>query len=135
MYKYIGDSADYAADKIANLTKQVKASKNELDIMRQGLVDIFKNHDMDVDINNLDADDLVSQLRAYMNQEGLASEMTEAEIAKIREYRDALMEYYDDMYDNMVKSNEVLREMMEEQDDRIQRQLDNYDRLADAIEH
>ena len=70
-----------------------------------------------------------------MNQEGLASEMTEAEIAKIREYRDALMEYYDDMYDNMVKSNEVLREMMEEQDDRIQRQLDNYDRLADAIEH
>jgi hypothetical protein len=135
MYKYIGDSADYAADKIANLTKQVKASKNELDIMRQGLVDIFKNHDMDVDINNLDADDLVAQLRAYMNQEGLASEMTEAEIAKIREYRDALMEYYDDMYDNMVKSNEVLREMMEEQDDRIQRQLDNYDRLADAIEH
>ena len=70
-----------------------------------------------------------------MNQEGLASEMTEEEIAKIREYRDALMEYYDDMYDNMVKSNEVLREMMEEQDDRIQRQLNNYDRLADAIEH
>lgn len=135
MYKYIGDSADYAADKIANLSKQMKASKNELDIMREGITEIFKNHDMDVDVNNLDADDLVAQLRAYMNQEGLASEMTEAEVEKLREYRDALMEYYDQMYDNMVEGNEVLREMMEEQDDRIQRQIDNYDRLADAIEH
>ena len=61
--------------------------------------------------------------------------MTEAEVEKLREYRDALMEYYDQMYDNMVEGNEVLREMMEEQDDRIQRQIDNYDRLADAIEH
>ena len=46
MYKYIGDSADHAADKIANLTKQIKASKNELDIMREGITEIFKNHDI-----------------------------------------------------------------------------------------
>lgn len=135
MYKYIGDSADYAADKIANLSKQLQASKKELDIMRAGVEEIFKNHGMNIDVNNLDADNLVAGLRRYMEAEGLAGEMTEAEIEKIREYRDALMQYYDDMYDKFTQVNEVLREVMDEQSERIDKQLEKYDKLAKKVDY
>lgn len=135
MYKYIGDSADYAADKIANLSKQLQASKKELDIMRAGVEEIFKNHGMNIDVNNLDADDLVAGLRRYMEAEGLAGEMTEAEIEKIREYRDALMKYYDDMYDKFTQVNEVLRETSQEHADQLDREIEKYDILNKKIDY
>ena len=90
---------------------------------------------MDVDVDNLDHEQLLSSLKAFMTQEGLASEITEAEAAQIRKYMDDLRNYYDKLYDSMVSANEVVREAMDEWAERTDEQLERYSKLNKTLDY
>lgn len=105
IYDNLGTSADAAADRISNLTKQTQSLEKDFETYLDGINGILGNHG----INNFNlfsgspeeiGDDLVSQLQGYMTENGLPSELTQAEAAEFREYADGLISTWQKMKQN-----------------------------------
>ena len=85
MNKFLERNLDNATDIMANLSKAAKRVEKDITAVNQGLVELFKNHGINLDLNNVDPEKLVKQLRDFMDKEGLGSELTEAEAEQIRD--------------------------------------------------
>ena len=134
MNKYIQKDFRKAADAIANLSKQMGDYSKNINAVKNGLRELFENHNIVLDYNNLNADDLVRQLREFQDIQGLGSELTENEAAQIREWMTYLMKAADDMLAAFEEAHELVNKTFEEWNDKIDRQIDKYDQLRDAIE-
>ncbi len=70
---------------MANLSKAAQRTFKDIKAINQGLTELFANHDIQLDFNNMDPESLVTQLRNFMDKEGLGTEITEAEAKQIRD--------------------------------------------------
>ena len=93
---HLGESLDHAADRIANLGKQMDANARNMAHYQAGIEGIFANHNVNIDLSQYkDGASLLAALEKGKND--LTGVLTDEEVQTIRDYRDALMEAYDNM--------------------------------------
>ena len=94
------DNAHDAAEAIAILTQQTESAMNNLATYEQGINDIFANH-------GLGSNAVTQFLNGTLTADDLANmEFTEAEVEKLREYRDGLL----DETQNLIDYENTIRE-------------------------
>lgn len=94
------DNAHDAAEAIAILTQQTESAMNNLATYEQGINDIFANH-------GLGSNAVTQFLNGTLTADDLANmEFTEAEVEKLREYRDGLL----DETQNLIDYENAIRE-------------------------
>lgn len=140
IYDNLGTSADAAADRISNLTKQTQSLEKDFETYLDGINGILGNHG----INNFNlfsgspeeiGDDLVSQLQGYMTENGLPSELTQAEAAEFREYADGLISTWQKMKQNADEVHQTVTDTFNDWDNRLSEQMNKYDQLASKLNH
>lgn len=131
IFDQLGDSADKAVDRIANLQKQMKAYNDEAKTYEKGISDILKHAGADQDtINNfingkMDAND-VKKLG------GLG--LTTGDVEALRDYSDkliALNKSYRDLRDTMV---EQVSNAFDEYIEQLQTATDKIEKLQNVTE-
>lgn len=90
LFDNLGDGVDKATDKIANLNKQMSIYENNIEIYRNGMKEIFGNHGIDIDLDNMDPGQLLEQLVSAMSDDTFVSELTADEAKYLREYGEGL---------------------------------------------
>ena len=135
MNKYIERDFRKGADAIANLSKQMGILGKNIEAVKGGLSEMFSNHGITLDFNNLDPDKLVAGLRAWQAKEGLGSEITADEAAQTREWLKALRDYADQMLEAFEAAHEKVNQTLDDWNDKIDRQLDKFEDYRDLIEN
>ena len=139
IYKHLGDEADRAADRVANLGKQMKTTQNEIATYSKGISDLFAMHGIDVDLNNgnLNGAQLASSLEKFiedMRKNGSEADM-QTVIEKFSEYRDGLMDSYDTLRDLSDEVTENVVNAFDEWNEKLEKNLDlmdHYDTVIDS---
>ena len=134
LFKRIGTDADFAADKIANLSKQFESFTDDFDIYAKGLKDIFAAHNIDLDFDNLDPNEIVAKLQEYMTANHLVSEITEEEAEMIRQYTEGMLDASDNMLENSNQVHETVINSMQEWLDNIGFITEGYNVLSNTLE-
>lgn len=156
VYDNIGDSADRAADRIANLGKQAQSSAKKVQANAEGLRDMlskvtesYKGQVDFSDINmTLNIDDpkamltTINQVIEKMQSKGLEAPVEDI-VNLMNGYRDALMEEYNNLRDineqvteNMVSSFEDMMDSLNEnldKNDGFQSLMDHYKEIRDLL--
>jgi len=139
IYQHLGDEADRAADRVANLGKQMKTTQNEIATYSKGISDLFAMHGIDVDLNNgnLNRAQLASNLEKFiedMRKNGSEADM-QTVIEKFSEYRDGLMDSYDTLRDLSNEVTENVVNAFDEWNEKLEKNLDlmdHYDTVIDS---
>jgi len=106
----MGDSADTAVDKIANLNKQMEEYDDNIKHIRSGLQGIFANHGIEIDLNNMNPEEIAKQLVSAMDDDTFASELTEEEGKTIRDYISQLMDNTKNLEESFDQVFETVKE-------------------------
>lgn len=85
MNKFLEKFETNTLDVMANLSKMANDAFSNIEAIQSGMSELFENHGIKLDFNNLDGKQLAEQLKAFMETEGLGSEITEEEAKQIRE--------------------------------------------------
>ena len=124
LFEQLGDDADYAADRIANLQKQTKEYVDQASIYKQGIEDIFSHAGASKDL----VKKFVSGNMSSADIENLGSlGFTSDDISALRDYSDGLLEL-----------NKQYRDLRENVMDQVGQAFDDYidklERATDKIE-
>lgn len=85
MNKFLERNLDNVSDIMANLSKAAQRTFKDIEAINQGITELFKEHNININFDNLNPDQLVKQLQDFMESEGLGSEITEAEAKQLRD--------------------------------------------------
>jgi predicted nuclease with TOPRIM domain len=129
----MGDSADTAVDKIANLNEQMKEYDDNIKHIRSGLQGIFANHGIEIDLNNMNPDEIAQQLVTAMDDDTFASELTEEEGKTIRDYISKLMDNTKKLEESFDQVFETVKEGYDQWNERLQDQMSEYARLNKIV--
>ena len=140
IYNHLGDKADKAADRIANLGQQLKTSQKDIATYVKGIEELFAQNGMNVslDADNLDGKALGEELDKMI--EKLRADGSEPNIQQViddmKEYRDGLMDTYDTMRDLVDEVTENVVNAYDEWNEKLSENLDlmdHYDTVIDTI--
>ena len=140
IYNHLGDKADKAADRIANLGQQMKTNQKDIATYVKGIEELFAQNGMKVNLDkdNLDGQKLGEELNKMI--EKLRADGSEPNIQKVidkmTEYRDGLMDTYDTMRDVVDQVTENVVNAYDEWNEKLQENLDlmdHYDTVIDTI--
>lgn len=129
----MGESADEAVDKIANLNKQMDEYDDNIKHIRSGLEGIFANHGIDIDLSGMDPDQVAKQLVSAMDKDTFASELTDEEAKQIRDYINDLMDNTKNLEESFNKVFETIKEGYDQWNERLQDQMAEYDKLNKIV--
>lgn len=140
LFDQMGDSADYAADRIANLTKQAKAYSDEAKIYENGISSILKHAGADQElINGFINGKLTKDQIEEMGTLGF----TEDDAQALRDYSDKLIELnnnYRDLRDTMVDQvsaafDEYIEKLEDASDkiEKLQKVTETYKNIIDVV--
>jgi TP901 family phage tail tape measure protein len=140
LFDQMGDSADYAADRIANLTKQAKAYNDEAKAYENGISSILKHAGADQElINGFINGNLTSDQIKEMGALGF----TEGDAETLRDYSDKLIELnknYRDLRDTMIDQvSAAFDEYIEKLEDasekieKLQKVTETYKSIIDVV--
>lgn len=140
LFDQMGDSADYAADRIANLTKQAKAYNDEAKAYENGISSILKHAGADQElINGFINGNLTSDQIKEMGALGF----TEGDAEALRDYSDKLIELnknYRDLRDTMIDQvSAAFDEYIEKLEDasekieKLQKVTETYKSIIDVV--
>ena len=129
---HLGESLDHAADRIANLGKQMDANARNMAHYQAGIEGIFANHNVNIDLSQYkDGASLLAALEKGKND--LTGVLTDEEVQTIRDYRDALMEAYDNMRELTDQVTENVTNAYDEWNDKLDEQIEKFDKYKDFI--
>lgn len=140
LFEQMGDSADYAADRIANLTKQAKAYNNEAKVYENGISKILKHAGADQElINGFINGKLTKDQIKEMGTLGF----TEGDAEALRDYSDKLIELnknYRDLRDTMIDQvsaafDEYIEKLEDASDkiEKLQKVTETYKNIIDVV--
>lgn len=140
LFDQMGDSADYAADRIANLTKQAKAYNNEAKVYENGISKILKHAGADQELIN---GFINGKLTKDQIKEMGALGFTEGDAEALRDYSDKLIELnnnYRDLRDTMVDQvsaafDEYIEKLEDASDkiEKLQKVTETYKNIIDVV--
>lgn len=140
LFDQMGDSADYAADRIANLTKQAKAYNNEAKAYENGISSILKHAGADQELIN---GFINGKLTKDQIKEMGALGFTEGDAEALRDYSDKLIELnnnYRDLRDTMVDQvsaafDEYIEKLEDASDkiEKLQKVTETYKNIIDVV--
>lgn len=140
LFDQMGDSADYAADRIANLTKQAKAYNNEAKAYENGISSILKHAGADQELIN---GFINGKLTKDQIKEMGALGFTEGDAEALRDYSDKLIELnnnYRDLRDTMVDQvsaafDEYIEKLEDASDkiEKLQKVTETYKNIIDIV--
>ena len=133
--KFLEKNLDNAEDIMANLSKAAQRTFKDIEAINQGLVELFANHEIKLDFNNMNPDVLVKQLQDFMDKEGLGSEITEAEAKQIRDWNDKLMDYMSKWVEYWDKTHEMIDKVFEDYTKNVDREIDKMDAYTKLLDH
>ena len=148
VYDNIGDSADRAADRIANLGKQAQSSAKKVQANAEGLRDMlskvtesykgqvdFSDINMTLDINDPKAMlTTINQVIEKMQSKGLEAPVEDI-VNLMNGYRDALMEEYNNLRDINEQVTENMVDAFEDMMDSLNENLDKNDGFQSLMDH
>ena len=135
VFKYIGDSADYAADKIANLSNQFDKTYKDIQDTEQAIQELFKNHGMKgVDFSSGNADDILKQLENYAKLNELPMILTKEEVETFEKYTQDLMSYYDKLEEKAKEIHQTMMDATSEWLERIDKEVKKIDITTDKMQ-
>ena len=140
LFDQMGDSADYAADRIANLTKQAKAYNDEAKVYENGISKILKHAGADQELIN---GFINGKLTKDQIEEMGALGFTEGDAEALRDYSDKLIELnknYRDLRDTMVDQvsaafDEYIEKLEDASDkiEKLQKVTETYKSIIDVV--
>lgn len=140
LFDQMGDSADYAADRIANLTKQAKAYSDEAKAYENGISSILKHAGADQELIN---GFIKGKLTKDQIEEMGALGFTEDDAQALRDYSDKLIELnnnYRDLRDTMVDQvsaafDDYIEKLEDASDkiERLQKVTETYKNIIDVV--
>lgn len=140
LFDQMGDSADYAADRIANLTKQAKAYNDEAKVYENGISKILKHAGADQELIN---GFINGKLTKDQIEEMGALGFTEGDAEALRDYSDKLIELnnnYRDLRDIMVDQvsaafDEYIEKLEDASDkiEKLQKVTETYKNIIDVV--
>lgn len=140
LFDQMGDSADYAADRIANLTKQAKAYNDEAKAYENGISSILKHAGADQELIN---GFINGKLTKDQIEEMGALGFTEDDAQALRDYSDKLIELnsnYRDLRDTMVDQvsaafDEYIEKLEDASDkiEKLQKVTETYKNIIDVV--
>ena len=140
LFDQMGDSADYAADRIANLTKQAKAYNDEAKVYENGISKILKHAGADQELIN---GFINGKLTKDQIEEMGALGFTEGDAEALRDYSDKLIELnknYRDLRDTMVDQvsaafDEYIEKLEDASDkiEKLQKVTETYKNIIDVV--
>ena len=140
LFDQLGDSADYAADRIANLTKQAKAYNDEAKVYENGISKILKHAGADQELIN---GFINGKLTKDQIEEMGALGFTEGDAEALRDYSDKLIELnknYRDLRDTMVDQvsaafDEYIEKLEDASDkiEKLQKVTETYKNIIDVV--
>lgn len=135
VFKYIGDSADYAADKIANLSEQFDTTYKDIQDTQTAIQEIFANHGInDIDFSSGNGDELLKQLDAYAKKKDLPMLLTAEEVKTFEEYTQKLMEDYDKLEEKAKEIHQTMLDATSEWLERIDKEVNKIDTATDKMQ-
>ena len=135
IFDNMGDGADRAADRIANLNEQMETFDQDWETYRKGIKEIFSNHGINLDFDNLNSDQLVLQLQEFMRNEQLASELTEKEAEQLRDYLSGLMTTYTSMKETADEVHEILSDAIDAMAEEFEKQSEKIEQAGNIMKH
>lgn len=140
LFDQMGDSADYAADRIANLTKQAKAYSDEAKVYENGISSILKHAGADQELIN---GFINGKLTKDQIEEMGALGFTEDDAQALRDYSDKLIELnsnYRDLRNTMVDQvsaafDEYIEKLEDASDkiEKLQKVTETYKNIIDVV--
>ena len=140
LFDQMGDSADYAADRIANLTKQAKAYSDEAKVYENGISSILKHAGADQELIN---GFINGKLSKDQIEEMGALGFTEDDAQALRDYSDKLIELnsnYRDLRNTMVDQvsaafDEYIEKLEDASDkiEKLQKVTETYKDIIDVV--
>ena len=140
LFDQMGDSADYAADRIANLTKQAKAYSDEAKVYENGISSILKHAGADQELINGFINGKLS--KDQIEKMG-ALGFTEDDAQALRDYSDKLIELnsnYRDLRNTMVDQvsaafDEYIEKLEDASDkiEKLQKVTETYKNIIDVV--
>lgn len=140
LFDQMGDSADYAADRIANLTKQAKAYSDEAKVYENGISSILKHAGADQELIN---GFINGKLSKDQIEEMGALGFTENDAQALRDYSDKLIELnnnYRDLRNTMVDQvsaafDEYIEKLEDASDkiEKLQKVTETYKNIIDVV--
>lgn len=140
LFDQMGDSADYAADRIANLTKQAKAYSDEAKVYENGISSILKHAGADQELIN---GFINGKLSKDQIEEMGALGFTEDDAQALRDYSDKLIELnsnYRDLRNTMVDQvsaafDEYIEKLEDASDkiEKLQKVTETYKNIIDVV--
>lgn len=140
LFDQMGDSADYAADRIANLTKQAKAYNDEAKAYENGISSILKHAGADQELIN---GFINGKLTKDQIEEMGALGFTENDAQALRDYSDKLIELnnnYRDLRNTMVDQvsaafDEYIEKLEDASDkiEKLQKVTETYKNIIDVV--
>lgn len=133
----LGDKAEKATDRIATLTKELELNKQKIENNKKAIADIFAFHGIEVDMNNFNADSVsnaVSAMLAKVQAGGMTVDMSTV-MDNISDYRDNLMDAYDETEDIVEQIYENIADAFDEWNEKLEKNLDlldHYDTVIDT---
>lgn len=133
----LGDKAEKATDRIATLTKELELNKQKIENNKKAIADIFAFHGIEVDMNNFNADSVsnaVSAMLAKVQAGGMSVDMSTV-MDNISDYRDNLMDAYDETEDIVEQIYENIADAFDEWNEKLEKNLDlldHYDTVIDT---
>lgn len=127
--KHLGEDADTANDRIANLGKQLAKNAKDIKEYESGLAEIFGRHNLD-GITAIQK--LVSGNISYFN----GAKFTDDEWEAIKDYRDKIMDAQDDMADKFEDVHEIVKDTIDELEkdfEKITKQFDKYQKKYESL--
>lgn len=140
LFDQMGDSADYAADRIANLTKRTKAYNDEAKVYENGISNILKHAGADQELINKFIN---GHLSTNKIEELGALGFTEGDVEALRDYSDKLIELnknYRDLRDTMIDQvsaafDEYIEKLEDASDkiEKLQKVTETYKNIIDVV--
>lgn len=140
LFDQMGDSADYAADRIANLTKQAKAYNDEAKAYENGISNILKHAGADQELIN---GFINGNLSKDQIEEMGALGFTAGDAEALRDYSDKLIELnsnYRDLRDTMIDQvsaafDEYIEKLEDASDkiEKLQKVTETYKSIIDVV--
>lgn len=140
LFDQMGDSADYAADRIANLTKQAKAYNNEAKVYENGISKILKHAGADQELINGFVNGKLT--KGQIKKMGTLG-FTEGDVEALRNYSDKLIELnnnYRDLRNTMVDQvsaafDEYIEKLEDASDkiEKLQKVTETYKDIIDVV--
>ncbi len=135
LFDNLGDGVDKATDKIANLNKQMSIYENNIEIYRNGMKEIFGNHGIDIDLDNMDPGQLLEQLVSAMSDDTFVSELTADEAKYLREYGEGLTSTVTELKERLDDIHQVVTDTFDKWMDDLDDVKHGYERLNKLLEH